>query len=251
MDMITLAMARAYTDSQRLASVEKETVVILPETTVTAKCYEPGRTDAGFTPSNGELFFPSTFAIGSEVIAVLDGVRYPCTVVGESLKDWYIGNMNVVNKDAPDTGEPFKFEYFLDLPSSGLLLSHTAQNPSEGEHTFAIYQETETIHPIEAKYLPGVCLPVVELKTVIVITNSETAPLTEADTASLSAYDDYPCAVLKFRDTDGAIRTGVFSRVSAGSNSLLWTWSHFDMSYNSTIRITISAELEKYTCEVF
>lgn len=53
-----------------------------------------------------------------------------------------------------------------------------------------------TIHPIDQKYLPGVCLPVVELETVISIDSDETV-LSAADAAKMDALNGHPC-ILKF-----------------------------------------------------
>lgn len=55
---------------------------------------------------------------------------------------------------------------------------------------------TETIHPIDPKYLPGVCLPVVEIADVTAITATESAAITAA------AENGLPCVLKWFSDGD-------------------------------------------------
>lgn len=70
----------------------------------------------------------------------------------------------------------------------------------------------ETIHPIDPKFLPGVCLPVVELTTQ---PTAEGAPLTAEESANVQAAlaMGVPC-VVKF-NIDGA-EFGVVATVSGG-----------------------------------
>lgn len=59
--------------------------------------------------------------------------------------------------------------------------------------TFAIWQETELIHPIDPKYIPGAVLPVVEMTTV---PTAGGTPLTEAEAAAIDALNGKPCIVV-------------------------------------------------------
>ena len=60
--------------------------------------------------------------------------------------------------------------------------------------------ETETIHPIDPKYLPGVCLPLLELSTE---PTTEGAELTEEEVAAINALNGAPC-ILQFKFTAAA-----------------------------------------------
>lgn len=77
-------------------------------------------------------------------------------------------------------------------------LSYTAQEVDDKlkriEEGGTGYTEGETIHPIDPKFLPGVCLPVVELETELSKTEVE---LSENDVAKLEAIDHLSPFVLK------------------------------------------------------
>lgn len=71
------------------------------------------------------------------------------------------------------------------------------------------YTDGETIHQIEAKYLPGVCLPVVELESVI----ENGVALSEADAVKLdeAAAIGTPVAIsCSINDPDGGTYHGMF-----------------------------------------
>jgi hypothetical protein len=79
-----------------------------------------------------------------------------------------------------------------------ILVSHAENEVEEGTYvlcaldadSYVSYVEfAETIHPIDPKFLPGVCLPVVELETVLTdgttFTDAESAALTKASEGML------------------------------------------------------------------
>lgn len=71
------------------------------------------------------------------------------------------------------------------------------------------YTDGETIHQIEAKYLPGVCLPVVELESTI----ENGVSFSEADSVKLdeAAAIGKPVAIsCSIKDPDGGTYHGMF-----------------------------------------
>lgn len=162
MDMVTLAMAKGYADSQRLGYTEKSKEFIFPETSLVGE-YLPDI--GGFISAPGtELFtkLNEVFARGQTGVSVVfNGKTYVCSINKITLyevESVCIGNNKYFGGE--DTGEPFGF-VTADGMADNILFD------TEGEHTFAIYVEAETIHTIAPKYLPGAVLPVVELSTVI------------------------------------------------------------------------------------
>lgn len=95
---------------------------------------------------------------------------------------YYLGNPSVLAKlgistAAPDidTGESF----VVLVASFGMVIAADMDKSQS-----IVVTSKETIHPIDPKYLPGVCLPVVELETTVVseaaFTDAENAMLTQA-----------------------------------------------------------------------
>lgn len=81
-------------------------------------------------------------------------------------------------------------------------------------NSYVSYVEfAETIHPIEPKYLPGVCLPVVELTTMIPVLESSDsgseASLSDVENNALNNAVGLPC-VIKC-SVGGTLATGVFT----------------------------------------
>lgn len=167
MDIVTLAMTKQYTDSQRLAYTEvvKSPVFLEPVTFV------------GNTQVNAP--FPLTIEEmlalnGKEVQVCLNGVEYPYTIAYNKNGGNAVGFRGINN--AP---------VFAVYVFSEQLWNIENDSDPENTSTVSIYMKTETIHPIEAKYLPGVCLPVVEISTVLTL--NSTVALTEEEGAMLDA----------------------------------------------------------------
>lgn len=82
---------------------------------------------------------------GFETVTVLwDGTKYECAISYGMM----FGNVSLSPSAGEDTGEPFVFINDADS-ASGLFLATT-----EGKHTVSVYKQTETIHPIDPKFLP-------------------------------------------------------------------------------------------------
>ena len=150
-------------------------------------------------------FSELTFKVGQQlpnkIWVVLDGVTYECEGVDNGAAIRY-GNLVSFGKE--NTGEPFALE-FNKTSTNCYFGIFDPNNPAEGlddrEYTLGIYTQTETITPIDPKYLPsggGGGLPVVELSTEIVneavLTADEGAMLTAAAGKRLPTVLRFPYA---------------------------------------------------------
>lgn len=183
--MISYIKAKEYTDSQRLGYVDKERTVIVPETTYDGE----------------ELIFrdvPNPLKEGETYTVVFDGVEYKskCFVSPEfnSLNSgtvmYVIGNLSelVDVEDQYITDVPFLIYYNSDRHT----LCVNELNWDDGGHS--VYVEIpETIRTIDPKYLPGVCLPVVELESVTEF--GEPVELSESDGTKLDTVVGNPIVV--------------------------------------------------------
>lgn len=155
-DPITYAMAKAYSDSKG-GYTKTETKVLA------------SYTDAEFVENEGggiTFFPPSVIPLtgGAAYTVEWDGVKYECIAqVDEDMV--YLGNIEMV-----EDGEPFTVVTF---PTDSMVAATQGNT-----HSFTISQTVETIHPIKPEYLPGVCLPVVEIADLTSITAEENAKLT-------------------------------------------------------------------------
>lgn len=112
------------------------------------------------------------------------------------------------------------------------------------------YTDGETIHQIEAKYLPGVCLPVVELESVI----ENGVALSEADSVKLdeAAAVGTPVAIsCSIKDPDGVTCHGMFV-----SNAATTTVDEAQIDFFQTRLLVYDVTLIKqqgmlsWTCEI-
>lgn len=95
------------------------------------------------------------------------------------------------------SGNPLMLSILDDSPEEGLTAG-TYVYYGEGENTrgfvSSIEYGSETIHPIDPKYLPGAVLPVVELETAIVGSDTPVA-LSEAESALLDTVAAMECPI--------------------------------------------------------
>lgn len=129
MDMLTLAMAKAYTDSKQLASAE----------TTLSKIFEAEEEGFGLDAVDLSLV-PS----GAKCIVEFEEKTYE-RVVSYEYGDAFIGNLGLDGGE--DTGEPFII-YFQDGMTIVLY-----QSGHSG--TIRVYVDSETIHPIDPKFIPA------------------------------------------------------------------------------------------------
>lgn len=163
-DPITLALARGYADSQRLGYAEPGAVLTFD-----------GNFDCVTTSDNLLLLTSKEYDIYSITSVTIQTGTITTEIPRSSATVAEIdGAYGLVFSD---------IALVVVQPGKGTLVYATkAQYVTRVE--FA-----ETIHTIDEKYLPGVCLPVVELETVVVsgatFTDAENAALTAAKEAGV------------------------------------------------------------------
>lgn len=192
MDMLTLAMAKAYTNSQRLGYIEKDIISWNGDTT--------GK------PELGEDIFrisDKTFAadqVEAVILTGADGSFSRVTTDGCTMThpDGTVETSDVMKLEVIEettgfvvlgwngTQVIFAASVSVDLEGNDASVekgTYFAANVVGLENTYVSAVELkETIHPIDPKFLPGVCLPVVELSTTV----ANKATFTDAENAALS-----------------------------------------------------------------
>lgn len=141
-DPITYAMAKSYSDSK-------------------GGYVEPGKKilSARFTDSSYQSAEAISLVVGKEYsLTLYDDNSSEKLEVGRGIAQTvdavtYVGNISLfIGDDAPDTGEPF---IIVSMQTGTMILNTVSVNGK------FIVEQTETLHPIDPKFLPGVCLPVV------------------------------------------------------------------------------------------
>lgn len=178
MDILTLAMAKAYTDSQRIASAETNKYAICDNFELMSD------TQSSTTMSNKEHFVEGAKCLvtiscyanfgGTEKISE----TYSATVKRDgSSTGLYVGNLSKF-KDAENTGEKF---LLYNKKNMLICFAEHLLPSASGICWITCEVVEETIHPIDPKYLPGVCLPVVEIADYTALTEAECAALDKAE----------------------------------------------------------------------
>ena len=141
MDMITLSMAKAYTDEQRLAYTERGTVRVIDT--------------AVFLSSDTEIqtgtFFSSFVPeLGVTYLVNYDGKDYVTQAKFQAVANHILGNAHLYDDFAEDTGEPFllRFASEGDWPevevyaTGGNFIVHVD-----------VYAEQDIVYPIDPKFI--------------------------------------------------------------------------------------------------
>lgn len=142
MDILTAKIGANMAKKELAASgqvgyVKSHQALILPETEIVFTSYIE-------LPKIGLINMIS----GVEYITKWDGEEYRCTAIQDGVMAT-IGNLNIINNTAPDTGEPFVVATDSDEGCTYVI-------PSEfGTYTISISGGFETIHTIDPKFLPG------------------------------------------------------------------------------------------------
>lgn len=174
MDIVTLAMAKAYSDSKG-GYAEKNVFTW------------DGNTE-GLDELDGYLYRISDRIPDVNTFVRLRGIAggvemeltaSDCTITEDNGVGWIKFDDTIAAAVVP-SGFP--------SARSGVYFARYNENSVMTYLEFA-----ETIHPIDPKYLPGVCLPVVELETAVTSTQ---AALSEEDGAQMDTLNGEP-AVLK------------------------------------------------------
>lgn len=211
MDITTLALAKAYTDSQRLAYVETGKAVVFQQTEFNIPYDDTdGLAFVEMLPSPFTLFLEKEY----EVVWNGDPYKFVCKDCTEEFGDpsVYIGGRSVFGEE--DTEAPFTiiFANYEGEPFVGVYVPGTTEDVTV---SLLISTEIETIHPIDPKYLPGAVLPVVE------ISNIEN--LTEEEQATLTAYADQRTPILvKLFDGGVLMASGVFLFLDPGNGQKIY-----------------------------
>lgn len=121
--------------------------------------------DGSYEFSDGEYVVENTQCpkAGDPITLTLDGVVYSGAAKEinlDGLSVIYIGNAVLFGED---TGENYMVGFIPAEGSCAVYVIDEASNQTAATHTVELSFQTQTIHPIDPKYLPGVCLPVVEL----------------------------------------------------------------------------------------
>lgn len=130
MDMITLALAKGYTDSKQIASVETTLTKVLEK--------EDGFHFDDYTPFVN---------VGTKCIVKFCGETYERTAFDEGDGAVGVGNPHLNSQYGVDTGEPF----YISMSSGATFIFY--QTGYTG--VIELYVKTEIIHTIDPKYLPA------------------------------------------------------------------------------------------------
>jgi hypothetical protein len=130
--------AKAYTDSQRLAYEEVSREVVLPETAGVPDVMGDGDTIYCY---KRDIPFGKQFIVNQEYTVLFNGVEYKLKPEQSGLGDYLIPY-------GVGTG---KYPFFI---SSGGGTHATLYSVDGGENSFAVYQQSEVIHPIDPKFVP-------------------------------------------------------------------------------------------------
>lgn len=173
MDLITLAMAKKYTDSQRIGYTERKELASFQLTP-----------NADIGMNMGVSMGAIGLEVGKTYTVTTDSGSYTA-VCKEMSGTLLLGNANFMMDALDNTGETFCVVEMDD----GAGLMTVAMDANNGTHMTV---SAETIVPIDPKYLPGVCLPVVKLTTVV--THGGVA-LNEEEIAQFEAVGAQSCIV--------------------------------------------------------
>lgn len=162
MDLITLAMAKPI-PIKKAGYVEVSEAVIFENLAVSG-----GEADTTVT---------TQMIPGKTYIVTVGGVKYERVCYTEAFDGIAcVGNARLYDFVNEDNGDDF----FVGQARETIVQCYTR---NMGDTTITLAEKTETIHPIDPKYLPGVCLPVVELTTEPTVGTS--ASLTADESAKL------------------------------------------------------------------
>lgn len=149
MDAVTLALAKSYTDSQRLAFIEPGVKITFDGDT-SGKPMIPTPDGRTYVRISGEL--PDLKSV--ESISLWDGAKNVTYT-----KDDYFYNdesgMPTLYLGADNTGHAIAMCVPMDMPMGDVTLPKGIYILTEGAAYVSSVNFPETIHPIDPKFLPG------------------------------------------------------------------------------------------------
>lgn len=211
MDLLTLSLAKRYADEQRVAYTELERGSISWDGNVDGRAKFP----LEYLGSGGFLYHISSTFLRPSDIDQLTAFN-PETGVHSSVK---------VTEFVVEPGVTIVYGEYMSAigGTSGIMaLSINGAVDDLPPGTYVFHRDTdyieniygtviETIHPIDPKYLPGVCLPVVELSTVASDTQTN---LTAEEAEKIKALNGAPC-IIKCNISVGGMQISGAAQMSA------------------------------------
>lgn len=167
MDMITLAMAKAYTD-KKAGYVEVSEAVIFENLAVSG-----GEADTTVT---------TQMIPGKTYIVTVGGVKYERVCYTEALDGIAcVGNARLYDFVNEDNGDDF----FVGQARETIVQCYTR---NMGDTTITLAEKTETIHPIDPKFIPGaplfdltkIGLPAVQLNSSVMVETTDVSEISAA-----------------------------------------------------------------------
>ena len=200
-DPITYAMAKAYSNSKGgYIETVKEQIVFNGDTD--GKAVIPG-TNIGFDEANFVMVSDKAFSAeelsGITIVRNGEKVRYDNNEFKSSNNYGIVGIAIDLHDYALFFDESAAATFGVDVGA------YFAMSIDGSWYVAEVSTETETIHPIDPKFLPGVCLPVVETADINAITTAESAVFTAA------AENGLPCVLKWFSDEDGVGMAIIFN----------------------------------------
>lgn len=189
-DPIAHSKIRGLLTSGGAGYVKKRKKVIAPEGMVVAAgdglYLFATMVDGVFTPLYLDLVVGETYNVR------VNGADYTCVAFNEDEVGTCLGNAALLYSEdlAGVEGDPFVVSQFGEPNEEGKTAWMALFAAELTDPAISISQETETIHTINPKYLPGVCLPVVELTTQA---TNERTELTAEEAAMLDTLNGAPC----------------------------------------------------------
>lgn len=162
MDMMTLAMAKSYTDSQRLA-YEETTVKPMLDVTMNAGFANGVQIEMLHRLDVGAIYAVTVNGVTNDVECITSEGSPVLAGFGGDIVDWGIERGNATGNN-----------------NWSITIYDTDEHPDGTECRVTVEQRETIVHTIEPKFLPGVCLPVIEVA-------SQSATLTGAEALQIDA----------------------------------------------------------------
>lgn len=154
MDILTLAIARAYTDKQKSWSTQTlKNQVFLEEGLYGEFTEYSGVSNRCVISFDGvdNSFYNALRDLREQdpnpmVVVEWDGVRYKCQVPKSG--NISLGNLSYRASSMPDTGEPFL------IMTNSTSITLFSNDLSKSTHTISVYTEMGFITPVDKDYIP-------------------------------------------------------------------------------------------------
>lgn len=165
-----------------------------------------GTSESGIKVTGAEVLHPLGFVEGRTYVVTTDSGTFNSVCKKTEDYTFYVGNGALLSL-GDDTGETYAVAEIVEHDAQPFIVFLDYNGGAKGA-----VSTVETLHPIDPKYLPGVCLPVVEIAT---LPTADGAVLTEAESAVLNevAALDIPIVMKAFDKAGDVNLTLVMSRM--------------------------------------